>query len=225
MARPIVGIFTNRESAEQAITDLKQAGFDTNRIGLLMKNRAETKEAASGAGVHTAGGAVTGGLIGGAVGAILAATGTFVIPGIGPFISAGILATAIVGGAVGAIAGALVGMGIPREEAEYYETRVREGHVLVTIDTQGREIEAREILLRNGAEDTWRESPWATSNQPVAQDVTTRDALANDTSSRDQMSRETLANDTPSRDQTPDERTLAHDTTTYDPTDSTRPLP
>lgn len=162
MARPIVGVFADRMSAEQAITDLKDAGFDTSRMGLLMQNREETKRAASDTGVNAVGGAVMGGALGGAIGAILAATGTFVIPGIGPFVSAGILATAIAGGAVGAIAGGLVGLGIPREEADYYETRVRAGGVLVTVDPEGHEIEAREILLRNGAEDTWRTAPWTT---------------------------------------------------------------
>lgn len=163
MARPVVGVFADRMSAEQAITDLKQAGFDTSQMGLLMQNREEAKQAASDAGIKTTGGAVTGGVLGSALGAILAATGTFVIPGIGPFISAGILATAITGGALGAIAGGLIGLGIPREEADYYETQVREGRVLVTVDPQGHDMEAREIMLRNGAEDTWRSSPWAAS--------------------------------------------------------------
>jgi hypothetical protein len=164
MARPVVGVFSNSQSAEQAILDLKQAGFDTNQIGLLMRNRGEAKDVASDTGVRAAGGAITGGVLGGALGTILAATGAFVIPGIGPFVSAGVLATAIAGGAVGAIAGGLVGLGIPREEADYYESRVRAGDTLVTVDSQGNEMEARQILLRNGAEDTWRESPWATSH-------------------------------------------------------------
>ncbi|HEX8033326.1 MAG TPA: general stress protein [Ktedonobacterales bacterium] len=164
MARPVVGVFSDRMSAERAITDLKDAGFDPSRMGLLMQNREETKEAAKDTGVKAAGGAVTGGVIGGALGAILAATGTFVIPGIGPFVSAGILATAIAGGAVGAIAGGLVGLGIPKPEAEYYEQRVRAGGVLVTVDAQGHDAEAREILLRDGAEDTWRAAPWETSH-------------------------------------------------------------
>lgn len=163
MARPIVGVFADHMAAERAIADLRDAGFDTNRMGLLMKNREEAKQVSNDTGVHTVEGAVTGGVIGGAIGALLAATGTFIIPGIGPFISGGILATAIAGGAVGVIAGGLVGLGIPHEEAQYYENRVRTGSVLVTVDTQGREIEAREILLRNGAEDTWRTSPWNTS--------------------------------------------------------------
>ncbi|MGZ3584394.1 MAG: hypothetical protein ACXWQ5_02090 [Ktedonobacterales bacterium] len=163
MTRPVVGVFRDRMSAEQAITELKDTGFDPSRMGLLMQNREEGKEAAKDTGVKAAGGAVTGGVIGGAIGAILAATGAFVIPGIGPFVSAGILATAITGGAVGAIAGGLVGMGIPRPEAEYYEKRVREGGILVTVDAQGRDAEAREILRRDGAEDTWHAAPWETS--------------------------------------------------------------
>lgn len=173
MARPVVGVFTDRMSAEQAITDLKQAGFDPSKMGLLMQNREEGKQAAKDSGVNVAGGAVTGGVIGGALGAILAATGAFVIPGIGPFVSAGILATAITGGAVGAIAGGLVGLGIPKQEAEYYETRVREGGILVTVDPQGQDMEAREILLRNGAEDTWRAAPWETTHgrMDVAHDI------------------------------------------------------
>lgn len=164
MARPVVGVFTDRMSAEQAITDLKDAGFDPGRMGLLMQNREEGKQAASDTGVKATGGAVTGGVVGGALGAILAATGAFVIPGIGPFVSAGILATAIAGGAVGAIAGGLVGLGIPRPEAEYYENRVRAGGILVTVEPQGRDAEAREILLRDGAEDTWHASPWETTH-------------------------------------------------------------
>ena len=170
MARPVVGVFRDRQSAERAIEDLKGTGFDPNQMGLVMRDREEGKQAASDTGVRAAGGAVTGGVLGGALGAILAATGAFVIPGIGPFVSAGILATAITTGAIGAIAGALVGLGIPREEAEYYENRVREGNILVTVDPQGREVEARDILLRDGAEDTWRAAPWTTSRETMAPD-------------------------------------------------------
>lgn len=163
MVRPVVGVFHDSASAEQAIMDLKQAGFETDRMGLLMKSRQETKEVAADTGIKPGVGAVTGGVLGAGIGAILAATGTLVIPGIGPFVSAGILATAIAGGAVGAIAGGLVGLGIPHAEAQYYEDRVRVGDALVTVDPGGRETEAREILLRDGAEDTWRTPPWVTS--------------------------------------------------------------
>lgn len=177
MARPVVGVFKDRQSAERAIEELKQAGFDPNRMGLVMQDREEGKRTESDTGVRVAGGAVTGGVVGGALGAVLAATGAFVIPGIGPFVSAGILATAITTGAIGAIAGALVGLGIPREEAEYYENRARAGDVLLTVDPQGREAEARDIFLRNGAEDTWRVAPWTTSRETMTPETMTPDRM------------------------------------------------
>ena len=59
------------------------------------------------------------------------------IPGVGPLIAAGPLMATLagmgVGGAVGGILGALVGMGIPEYEAKWYEGRVREGGVLLSV--------------------------------------------------------------------------------------------
>lgn len=162
MARVMIGLFDDRGSAEQAVIELKAAGFDPDRMGFVMRDQQEARKAADDVGgAHTGVGAATGGIVGAGIGAILAATGAFVIPGIGPFVSAGILATAIVGGAAGALVGALVGLGIPREEAEYYNRRVEEGSALVTLDPEGRESDARTILLHHGAEDTWRTTPWA----------------------------------------------------------------
>jgi len=153
MARSIAGLFPERFEAEAAINDLKAAGFDPSRIGVVMRDKAESREVATAMGTESTEGAVSGGVIGGSLGALLAATGALVIPGIGPFISGGILATSLVGGAAGWLVGGLAGLGIPKEEAEYYEHHVQQGGVLVTVDAQGRDSEARSILLRNGAED------------------------------------------------------------------------
>jgi len=153
MARSIVGLFANRQAAEQAIVDLKNAGFDPSRIGVVMQDKKEAQEVAHEHGTSSTEGAVGGSIIGGTAGALLAATGALVIPGIGPFISGGILATALVGGAAGWLVGGLVGLGIPKEEAEYYEGRVQQGSTLVTVDAQGRDSEARQVLLNAGAED------------------------------------------------------------------------
>lgn len=153
MARSIVGLFPDRASAEQAISDLKEAGFDPRHMGIVMRDREETRAIASDQGVSSTAGAVTGSAIGGAAGAILAATGAFVIPGIGPFISGGVLATALAGGAAGWLIGGLLGLGIPREEAEYYQGRVEQGSTLLSVDGSGRESEAQRIMLNNGAED------------------------------------------------------------------------
>lgn len=153
MARQIAGVFQDRNTAERAIEDLKANGFPQDHISFVMRDRSETRDVVAEQGVNSTAGAVTGGLIGGTAGAIVAATGAFVIPGIGPFISGGILATSLVGGAAGWLVGGLLGLGIPREEAEYYEGRLKEGGALVVVDAQGRDREARQILMRNGAED------------------------------------------------------------------------
>ncbi len=168
MAQVIVGVFPNRVTAEDAIVALKQAGFDPTHIGFMTRNTsAAQRMEADEMGTDLGTGAATGGILGGALGAILAATGTFVIPGVGPFLAAGILVSAIIGGAAGAIVGGLVGLGIPHEEAEYYNRRVQAGATLVTVNAPGRENEARTILLRHGAEDTWSSTPW---NSPAEQD-------------------------------------------------------
>ncbi len=156
MARAIAGLFPDRPSAERAIEDLKNAGIDPNRIGVVMQDKKETQAVTEEHGTHSTESAIGGGIIGGTAGALLAATGALVIPGIGPFVSAGILATSLVGGAAGWLVGGLVGLGIPKEEAQYYEDRVHGGSALVTVDAQGaqgREAEVRQIMLRDGAED------------------------------------------------------------------------
>ncbi len=152
MARAIAGLFNDRAAAEQAINDLKSAGFDGSRIGVVMQDKQQTKEFAQEHGTQSTETAVGGSIIGGTAGALLAATGALVIPGVGPFITGGILAS-LIGGAAGWLVGGLVGLGIPKEEAQYYEDRVQGGSTLVTVDAQGRDAEARQILLRDGAED------------------------------------------------------------------------
>ncbi len=153
MARAVAGLFADRLSAERAVEDLKSAGFDPAGIGVVMQDKKETKEIAQEHGTHSTEGAAAGGIIGGTAGALLAATGTLIIPGIGPFLSAGILATALVGGTAGWLVGGLTGLGIPHDEAAHYEDQVHQGKALVTVNAAGRDAEARQLLLRDGAED------------------------------------------------------------------------
>lgn len=154
MARSIAGLFPDRNSAERAIVDLKDSGFDPSRIGIVMRDKSEAQAVADehGAAARSTEGAVAGGIIGGSLGAILVAVGALAIPGVGPFISGGVLAS-LVGGTAGWLVGGLAGLGIPKDEAEYYESQVEQGRALVTVDAQGRDDEARAIMLRNGAED------------------------------------------------------------------------
>jgi len=78
-----------------------------------------------------------------------------VLPVIGPAIAAGtlgvILSNVAAGGAIVGIIGALIGMGIPEEEANYYEGEVKAGRYLVTVHAGSRNAEAWEIMHRHGA--------------------------------------------------------------------------
>jgi hypothetical protein len=78
-----------------------------------------------------------------------------VIPVIGPAIAAGTLATilmnAAAGAAVGGLAGALVGWGIPEEEAKYYEGELKAGRYLGTVQSVGPYDDTWNLLNRHGA--------------------------------------------------------------------------
>jgi Heat induced stress protein YflT len=152
MANHLAGLFPDRAAAEQAIVDLKDGGFEPSKIGVLLRDRDDAIMMARKNNIPSTEGAVTGGLIGGSLGALLAAVGAITIPGVGPFIAGGVLVT-LIGGAAGWLVGALATLGIPKEEAEYYEREVRQGRALVTVDAGEREEEARAIMLRDGAED------------------------------------------------------------------------
>lgn len=158
----VVGVFHNSDHAREAIEALKDAGFKSNEIGLLMADQNRAGEMARDTGVEShagsgaATGAVTGGILGG-IGGWLVGIGALAIPGVGPFIAAGAFATALggaaIGAGVGAVAGALVGMGVPKEEADYYEGEVRGGRTLVTVQSAARYAEAQRILRDHGAYD------------------------------------------------------------------------
>ncbi len=154
----VAGVFPNRDGAERAIRDLRAAGFRDDEIGLIARNQETDRvERTSGSGETmaeegAAAGAIAGAGIGAAIGfGVLAG----VVPVIGPAIAGGtlgvILTNAVAGAAVAGLAGALIGWGIPDEEARYYESEVKSGRYLVTVDAGDRGGEAWAIMNRHGA--------------------------------------------------------------------------
>lgn len=156
----VVGVFHNQREAQEAIRDLKAAGFTDNDIGLISHHddgdHAHTvhDEHGNKAGEGAAVGAATGAGVG-ALWAVGIAAG--MLPAIGPVVAGGVLGSVLAsaaGGAVAAgIAGALAGLGIPEEEADYYENEFSAGRTLVTVKGSTRRDEAWSILQRHGAYD------------------------------------------------------------------------
>lgn len=153
-----VGVFKTREAADRAISDLRAAGYRDSQIGLVGLDKKGKTVRTDGAGETKTGeglaiGAAAGAATGAAVGlGILAG----VIPVIGPAIMAGTLGTiltnAVGGAAIAGLAGALVGWGMPEDEAKYYEGEVKAGRFLVTVENDGRE-DARGHFTRHGGYD------------------------------------------------------------------------
>jgi len=137
---------------------LRRAGFSDDQIGFVMqKQEGESGEIKHDTDDGGAGGVIGGILAGAGVGGVVAAAAALLIPGFGPVVAGGILATVLGGAAIGAAAGGLIGaltqMGVPEEEARYYEGEVREGRILVTVKAEGRYQEARDILKSHDAYD------------------------------------------------------------------------
>ena len=165
----IVGLFTDRAAAESAVAALAAAGFAHEHIGFAGHGDAastEGTEHAAGALKGAAGGSLTGGVVGGVLGALA----TVLIPGIGPVLAggllAGIVAGAVTGGAIGGIGGALTGMGVPKQDADYYEKEFRGGRTLVAVDAGDRRTEAEQIMLDHGA--------YNAANRPATEETTPR---------------------------------------------------
>ncbi len=156
-ASTVVGVFSNRSQAEDAIAELRRAGFRDSQIGLVARNDSGDIEKTDGAGETMAEeGAVAGAVAGLGVGGLVGlGVLSGVIPIVGPAIMAGTLGTiltnAVGGAAIAGVVGALVGFGIPEEDAKYYETEVKGGRYLVTVDAAGRYDEAWNVLNRFGA--------------------------------------------------------------------------
>jgi len=159
----VVGVFADRLHADQAVAELKSAGFRDDQIGIAMRPTEEmggnwstaTSEADAG---HAETGALTGALAGLGLGT-LAGLGVLagVIPVIGPAIAAGtlgvILSNAAAGAGIAGLVGALIGAGVPEDEAHYYENEFKEGRVIVTVQADGRADKASSILRGRGAYD------------------------------------------------------------------------
>src|SRR5256885_2709823 len=120
----VVGVFEDRAAAERAIEELRQAGFNDDQIGYVVRDNRGTTDTVPGGQKTLAGeGAATGAISGGVVGGVLGAAAALLIPGFGPAIAGGILlatfGAAGIGALAGSIKGTLVSIGVPEEEARH----------------------------------------------------------------------------------------------------------
>ncbi|HMN68660.1 MAG TPA: DUF3341 domain-containing protein [Bdellovibrionales bacterium] len=160
--RVAFGIYPSRTAAERAIEALKNSGFRTSDVSVLMPQGsmsddfAHTKQTKAPEGATAGGG--TGLVLGGALGWLVGA-GALALTGLAPLIAAGPILAALAGagarGAIGSLTGGLIGLGIPEYEAKRFEGRVNQGGILLSVHADDLEWvnKATKVLEQTGAED------------------------------------------------------------------------
>lgn len=170
MTYTVLGIFSDRDNAEEAIHDLETAGYNPKNLSIVMKDQTKARSFTINTGADVVGGAVSGataGIIAGGIAGLLIGVGAIAIPGLGGLLIGGPLtaalgltgaaATTISGAATGGLAGGLIGalmsLGLPREDATYYEQGIKNGGILIAVPAfENQEDVAKEVLERNGAD-------------------------------------------------------------------------
>jgi hypothetical protein len=162
----VLGVFRDREQLNDAVAALRDHGFESSAVSVLMPHNLQSKQAAfavepadqkTKAGDGATVGAGSGAVVGGALG-WLAGMGAIVIPGVGPFFALGPLIGTLLGagtgGAVGGFLGTLIGVGIPESDARVYEGRMIKGDSLLVVQSQTpQQMQvARVVLEQSGAD-------------------------------------------------------------------------
>jgi len=170
----VSAVFDSHSDAETAVRELRQMGLRDDALSVIAR-----REGGGGGGgdygdadtheVKEKGEGLIKGAIGGAgVGALLGLA-ALAIPGVGPLAAAGAIAStaipeaAAIGAGAGALTGGLAGLlskhGVSDDDAQYYEQRIKDGGVFVSVDTSDAGISreaAEDVLYRFGGHSSAR---------------------------------------------------------------------
>jgi hypothetical protein len=137
----VSGTFASPAEAENAMHSLTAHGFEETQINVLARGESSFPVHAKQAGA--------------AIGAYLGLGAVTLLPGLGPVLGIGMLASALIGAGLGATAGAAVERrthGVPNEDLFFFEEAVRNGRMVVIVETRdaSQETQARNLLERAG---------------------------------------------------------------------------
>ena len=165
-----LGLFSNREDAEQALTELKSSGFPMDKVSVVARDageavgETETIAQVGDKNLDTGAGVVGETLTNASLATVLVGLGSLAIPGIGPIIAAGTLGASLVAGvastgvaaaAFGGVVKALTDLGIPEETARIYTDRLRAGDYLVVVDGTEDDISRAQGIFSSRGIQNW----------------------------------------------------------------------
>ncbi len=174
--RVVSAAFDSREEAERALSELRSAGISDEAISIVgTSDSGESAEWAQGRtydnddqGDDAKSDVTKGAIIGTGAGALLGVA-ALAIPGVGPLAAAGAIAASAIpeaaaigagaGLAAGSVSRLLASHGVNDEDAKYYEDRLNEGGIFVSVKADQGDVsieQAREILYRNGGHSASR---------------------------------------------------------------------
>lgn len=152
MRKTILGIFPKHTDADSALFHLKEEGIDASEVSVIAREESVKRYRSRGDGGR---GAVTGGLLGGLAGLLIATT-PVVLPGVGILIAGPltILASFATGALAGGVLGALIDIGVSERAARSYERRIERGEVLLAVNADDQiENKVKQILKDHNAEE------------------------------------------------------------------------
>lgn len=169
-----VGTFPTREDAENALMELRDCGFNMDRISAIAQNlpdpqtladvevKSSSERVKDSAETGAVMGATTGGMLG-----LIGSLSVLAIPGIGLATEVAILlGNALLGSGFGAaggsLVGAMLGWGIPEEQAKYYDELLSQGNYVVLVEGTEAEIKRAEAILLDRQILNWNvyKTPW-----------------------------------------------------------------
>lgn len=166
------GVFSRRETAEKALTELKKSGFPMEKVSIIAKDLekgdrvggAQTTHSVGEQNVNSPTAVISDLATGSTWGTLLVGLSGLILPGIGPVLAAGSLGVALLttlgGVAMGTVASAnlvksLIDLGIPEEQARVYSDRLLAGNYFLIVDGSKEEINRSLDILNNQGMEDW----------------------------------------------------------------------
>lgn len=182
-----IAVYDDFIQARGAVQKLEGAGIEHDKISLVVNDRdgqykasidsyMNAKDRAQEITDPTSQGTIAGSLLGGLLG-VEAGLIAIAAVGLGPVVAAGGIAALLAGGGlgtvIGGLMGALVGMNINNEEAEFYAEAVRQGAALVAVQSSEEMVYGVTTILKkydpvdiDKRLAQWQESGWTGPDSP-----------------------------------------------------------